>query len=68
MAREANAPPRRPSRRLLKGCVKERDKQHVRLRATAWDVVDGVLFLLTLTSLLGAAALLVTFADALWHW
>jgi hypothetical protein len=68
MARESNAAPRRPNRRMLKECVKERDRQHVRLRANAWDIVDGILFLLTLTSLLGAAALLITFADALWHW
>lgn len=68
MARDANGTPRRPHKRMLKECVNERDRQHVRLRAHAWDIVDGVLFLLTLTSLLGAAALLITFADALWHW
>ena len=58
----------RSVKRTLKACALERDAQRVQLRATAWDVVDGIFFLVTLTSLLGAAAVLITFADALWHW
>ena len=59
---------KRGMKRTLKECVRVRDAQRVQLRATAWDVVDGVMFLLALTSVLGAVAVLITFADALWHW
>ena len=38
------------------------------LRTNAWDLVDGIFFLVTLTTVLGAAAVLVTFVDALWYW
>ena len=58
----------RSVKRTLRACALERDRQRVQLRATAWDVVDGICFLLTFTSVLGVTALLVTFADALWHW
>ena len=58
----------RSVKRTLKACTLERDRQRVQLRATAWDIVDGIFFLVTLTTVLGAAAVLITFADALWHW
>ena len=58
----------RSVKRTLKACVLERDRQRVQLRATAWDIVDGIFFLVTLTTVLGATAVIVTFADALWHW
>jgi hypothetical protein len=55
-------------KRALRASTLERDRQDTQLRATAWDVADGIFFLLTFTSVLGVTALLVTFADALWHW
>ena len=58
----------RSVKRALRASTLERDRQGTQLRATAWDVVDGICFLLTFTSVLGVTALLVTFADALWHW
>jgi hypothetical protein len=56
------APATKRNRKGLAGSVKRA------LRAKAWGVVDGICFLLTFTSVLGVTALLVTFADAFWHW
>ena len=58
----------RSGTRVLRACALERDKQRAQLRVTAWDVVDATFFLVTLTTVLGVTAVLVTLADALWHW
>ena len=58
----------RSVQRSLRATALQCERQCAQLRSNAWDLVDGIFFLVTLTTVLGAAAVLVTFVDALWYW